>query len=249
MSMDGRVAIVTGGAGGIGAATARALAEAGARVVVADLDGAAGGELAGEIGGLFVRADVRLAADAERMAAAAVDRWGALSILVNNAGVMLSRSTFDTSEEEWDRVLGVNLKGAWLCTRAVAPHMRRAGGGAVVNVASNAGLVGFPDAAAYCASKGGLANLTKAMALDGAPFGIRVNAVCPGHTRTPMADGFVSSHDDPEAFVREFVERRHPLGRMAEPDEIARCIRFLASDEASFVTGAVLAVDGGFTAR
>jgi NAD(P)-dependent dehydrogenase (short-subunit alcohol dehydrogenase family) len=176
-------------------------------------------------------------------------RFGAIHILVNNAGVVLAKSMLDTTEEEWDRVLTVNLKGAWLCARAAVPGMRRSGGGAIVNVASNAGLVGFPDAAAYCASKGGLSHLTKAMALDCARFGIRVNAVCPGHTRTAMADAFVRAHPDPDAFLEDFVGRQHPLGRMAEPEEVARCIRFLASDESSFVTGAVLAVDGGFTAR
>jgi len=249
MNFEGRVAAVTGGATGIGAATARALAEVGARVLVADLSVEAGRTLAAEVGGEFVQVDVSHAADAERLATAAVEWLGRLDVLVNNAGVVLAKSTTETTEEEWDRVLDVNLKGTWLCSRAAIPRLAAGGGGAIVNVASNAGLVGFPNAAAYCASKGGVAQLTKAMALDCAPLGIRVNAVCPGHTRTSMAESFVASQPDPDAFLRDFVERQHPIGRMAEPEEVARCIRFLASDEASFVTGAVIATDGGFTAR
>jgi len=249
MSLVAKVAVVTGGARGIGAATAIALADAGARIVIGDLEAEAGRATADAVGGEFVRADISRAADAEALMNAAVDRFGGLDVLVNNAGVVLAKSALETSEEEWDRVLAINLKGAWLCARAAVPHMIRRGGGAIVNVASNAGLVGFPNAAAYCASKGGLAHLTKAMALDFAPFKVRVNAVCPGHTRTPMADSFVASQADPEAFLDDFVRLQHPLGRMAEPEEIAYCIRFLAGDDASFVTGAVLPADGGFTAR
>jgi NAD(P)-dependent dehydrogenase (short-subunit alcohol dehydrogenase family) len=249
MSLVAKVAVVTGGARGIGAATAIALADAGARIVIGDLEAEAGRATADAVGGEFVRADISRAADAEALMNAAVDRFGGLDVLVNNAGVVLAKSALETSEEEWDRVLAINLKGAWLCARAAVPHMIRRGGGAIVNVASNAGLVGFPNAAAYCASKGGLAHLTKAMALDFAPFKVRVNAVCPGHTRTPMADSFVASQADPEAFLDDFVRLQHPLGRMAEPEEIAHCIRFLAGDDASFVTGAVLPADGGFTAR
>jgi len=249
MSLVAKVAVVTGGARGIGAATAIALADAGARIVIGDLEAEAGRATADAVGGEFVRADISRAADVEALMNAAVDRFGGLDVLVNNAGVVLANSALETSEEEWDRILAINLKGAWLCARAAVPHMIRRGGGAIVNVASNAGLVGFPNAAAYCASKGGLAHLTKAMALDFAPFKVRVNAVCPGHTRTPMADSFVASQADPEAFLDDFVRLQHPLGRMAEPEEIAHCIRFLAGDDASFVTGAVLPADGGFTAR
>ena len=247
--MDGRVAVVTGGARGIGAATAAALAGAGARVVIADVEREAGRATARDLRCEFVEADVSRAPDVDALMRAAAERLGGLDVLVNNAGIVLARSTLDTSEEEWDRVLAVNLKGAWLCARAAAPLMARRGGGSIVNVASNAGLVGFPNAAAYCASKGGLVHLTRAMALDLAPLGIRVNAVCPGHTRTPMAESFVAAQADPEAFLADFVGRQHPLGRMAEPEEIARSIRFLASDDASFVTGAVLPTDGGYTAR
>ncbi len=136
----------------------------------------------------------------------------------------------------------------WLCAKFAIPEMARRGGGAIVNVASTAGLVGFPNLAAYCAWKGGLVQLTKALALDCAPLRIRVNAVCPGHTRTPMGDGFVAAQPDPVAFVKDFIDAQHPIGRMAEPNEIAQAILFLASDQASFLTGAILAADGGYTA-
>ena len=249
MTLEGRVAVVTGGARGIGAATAAAPAEAGAMGMIGEVEAEAGRATARQVGGAFVEADVSRASDVERLMSAAVGRFGGLDVLVSNAGVVLARSTLDTAEDEWDRVLAVNLKGAWLCARAAVPHMVHRGGGAIVNVVSNAGLVGFPNAAAYCASKGGLANLTRAMALDFAPLRVRVNAVCPGHTRTPMAERFVAAQADPAAFLEDFVGRQHPLGRMAEPAEIGWAIHFLASDEAALVTSALLAVDGGYTAR
>jgi NAD(P)-dependent dehydrogenase (short-subunit alcohol dehydrogenase family) len=249
MSLDGRVAVVTGGSRGIGAATARVLAAQGARVVIGDLDGGLGQQLAEELDGRFVVTDVSSAAEVDELMETAVRQFGGLDILVSNAGVVLAKSTQETSEEEWQRVISINLTGVWLCGRAAIPHMARRGAGSIVNVASNAGLVGFPNAAAYCASKGGVVQLTKAMALDCAPLGIRVNAVCPGHTRTPMAERFVSSQADPDAFLADFIGRQHPLGRMAEPEEIARSICFLAGPDASFLTGAIVPADGGFTAR
>lgn len=250
----GRVAVVTGGAKGIGAATVRALAAAGAGVVIGDVDDSAGNELAQQLRAsghrvLFVPADIAAPAAAQQLIEAAVDAFGGVDILINNAGIAVAKSTTETTDDDWDRVLNVNLTGAWRCAKAAIPHMIRQGRGAIVNVASNAGLVGFPDLAAYCASKGGLVSLTRAMALDCAPHNIRVTAVCPGHTRTPMGEGFVAAQEDPDAFVEEFVRKRHPLGRMAEADEIARAILFLASEDASFVTGAILAADGGYTAR
>jgi NAD(P)-dependent dehydrogenase (short-subunit alcohol dehydrogenase family) len=249
-----RVAIVTGGAKGIGAATARLLAQEGARVVIADVDDDAGRALEAQLSGddhsvKFIHADISRASEAEQLIRTAVETFGGLDILINNAGIALAKSTTDTSEAEWDRVVGINLKGAWLCAKYAIPEIARRGGGAIVNVASNAGIVGFPNLAAYCASKGGLVQLTKATALDCAPLKIRVNAVCPGHTRTPMGDGFVAAQADPEAFINEFINRQHPIGRMAEAEEIARTIVFLASDDASFITGAALAADGGYTAR
>jgi NAD(P)-dependent dehydrogenase (short-subunit alcohol dehydrogenase family) len=249
-----RAAIITGGAKGIGAATARLLTQEGASVVIGDVDAEAGARLAQQLrdhGGRaeFVQTDVARATDAEQLIRTAVEHFGGVDVLVNNAGIALTKSTTATSEAEWDHLLSVNLKGAWLCAKFAIPAMAQRGGGTIVNVASNAGLVGFPNLAAYCASKGGLVLLTKAMALDCAALKIRVNAVCPGHTRTPMGDGFVAAQPDPAAFVAEFINRQHPIGRMAEAEEIAQAILFLASDDASFVTGAVLAADGGYTAR
>lgn len=249
MNLEGRTAVVTGGARGIGAATARLLARSGARVIIGDRDEAAGSALAGELNGRFVLADVSRSSDADRLMAEAVDHFGTLDVLVNNAGVVLAKTTQDTSEDEWQRVISINLTGVWLCSRSAIRLMAKQRAGSIVNVASNAGLVGFANAAAYCASKGGVVQLTKAMALDCAPLGIRVNAVCPGHTRTPMAETFVSSQPDPDAFLLDFVGRQHPLGRMAEPEEIAACICFLAGSDSSFMTGAIVPVDGGFTTR
>ncbi len=247
---NSRVAIVTGGAKGIGAATVELLAKQGAHVVIADVDDAAGNALAERLSSAkFAHADVAHASDAEQLVRTVVNTFGGLDILINNAGIALAKSTIETSEVEWDRVISINLKGAWLVAKFAIPEIARRGGGAIVNVASNAGIVGFPNLAAYCAAKGGLVLLTKAMALDCAPLKIRVNAVCPGHTRTPMGDGFVAAQADPEAFVNEFINRQHPIGRMAEAEEIARTILFLASEDAAFVTGAALAVDGGYTAR
>jgi NAD(P)-dependent dehydrogenase (short-subunit alcohol dehydrogenase family) len=254
MSMRDKVAVVTGGAMGIGAATVRQLAAAGAAVVIGDVALEPAAQLAQAIcaGGGQARAvpaDVRSPDEVERLIATAQEAYGGLDILVNNAGIALARSTTETTLEEWERVIGINLTGAWLCARAAIPRMIARGGGAIVNVASNAGLVGFPNLAAYCASKGGMVQLTKAMALDCAAHNIRVNAICPGHTRTPMGDGFIAAQRDPQAFVRDFINVQHPLGRMAEADEVARAIMFLAGDEASFLTGSIMAADGGYTAR
>jgi len=254
MKLEGKVTVITGGAMGIGAATASLFAAEGAQVVIGDVaDGparqvveaitAAGGRAAQQ------HVDVRRPEEVEQLIGGAVETFGGLDILINNAGVALAKSTTDTTLAEWERVIGINLTGAWLCARAAIPPMIRREGGVIVNVASNAGLVGFPNLAAYCASKGGMVQLTKAMALDCAPHHIRVNAMCPGHTRTPMGDGFIAAQADPQAFVRDFVNVQHPIGRMAEADEVARAILFLASDDSSFITGSILAADGGYTAR
>jgi NAD(P)-dependent dehydrogenase (short-subunit alcohol dehydrogenase family) len=254
MKLKDKVAVITGGAMGIGAATARLFAAEGALVVIGDVASEAAGlvvEAIADAGGQAAQyqVDVRQPDDVKRLLQRAISIFGGVDILVNNAGVALAKSTLETSLEEWEHVIGINLTGAWLCARAAIPAMIQRGGGVIVNVASNAGLVGFPNLAAYCASKGGLVQLTKAMALDCAPHRIRVNAVCPGHTRTPMGDGFIAAQPDPATFVREFINVQHPIGRMAEAEEVARAILFLASDDSSFITGSILAADGGYTAR
>jgi NAD(P)-dependent dehydrogenase (short-subunit alcohol dehydrogenase family) len=253
MKLKDKVAIITGGAMGIGEATARLFAAEGAAVIIGDMANEAAQKVVESLTdsgrrAAFFHVDVRRPAEVNELIQGTLASFGGLDILVNNAGVALAKSTTETTFEEWERVLGINLTGAWLCARAAIPAMVERGG-AIVNVASNAGLVGFPNLAAYCAAKGGLVQLTKAMALDCAPYHIRVNAICPGHTRTPMGDGFVAAQPDPEAFVKEFINVQHPIGRMAEAEEVARAILFLASADSSFITGSILAADGGYTAR
>jgi NAD(P)-dependent dehydrogenase (short-subunit alcohol dehydrogenase family) len=246
-----KIAIVTGGAMGIGGSTVRLLVAKGHRALIADICVDKGRALAKELGEAahFVECDVTKMAEVEKMVKACLERFGGLDWLVNNAGICPTISTLDTTEEEWDRVLTINLKSPWMCSKAAIPHMKGRVGAAIVNVASNAAIVGFPNLAAYCASKGGLAQFTKACALDCAPLGIRVNAVAPGHTRTPMGNCFVSSQKDPKQFEIEHINRNHPLGRQGEPEEVAAAIYFLLSGQASFITGAILSVDGGYVTK
>jgi NAD(P)-dependent dehydrogenase (short-subunit alcohol dehydrogenase family) len=249
-----KVAIVTGGAVGIGASVASTLACNGHSVVIADIDDGKGLPFAGRLkqeGGHvhYVHADISRSGDVKNLIKQTVDIFGGLDWLVNNAGIVLSKSVMEVSEEEWDRVLAINLTGAFLCTKYAIPYLTGRQDAAIVNVASNAGLVGFSDLAAYCASKGGMIQLTKATALDCAPLGIRVNAVAPGQTRTPMGMKFINAQPDPAAFEAEFVNTSHPIGRMCEPEEVAETIYFLLTEKASYITGAILSVDGGYTTR
>lgn len=247
----GAVALVTGAAGGIGRAISRQLAREGALVVVADI--ADGGDTLALVErdggtGTCLRMDV---SDATRVAegiAKVLETHRRIDVLFNNAGVELSRTLHETTEAEWDRVLDVNLKAMYLVCRRVLPAMMRQGGGAVVNTSSISGLLGWPASAAYCASKAGVIGLTRQMAVDYAPHGIRVNCICPGTTLTPMIERLFAEDRDPAAF-RKSIEARHPLGRLARPEEIAEAALFLASAEASFITGAALPVDGGYTAK
>jgi NAD(P)-dependent dehydrogenase (short-subunit alcohol dehydrogenase family) len=245
-SLEGRVAIVTGAASGVGRATTVRLLERGAHVVAVDLAPSVH-ELEG-VDVAVIEGDVALAATADAAVAAARERWQHLDILVNNAATILYKGILDTSEEEWDRLLAVNVRGAFLFSRAAIPAMLEQGGGAIVSTASISGLIGLPGQAAYAASKGAIVQLTKQLAVEYAPHGIRVNAVAPGAIDTPFLRSFVDAQPDPDA-VAAAIASHHPLGRMATPGEVADAIVFLASDDAAFVTGTIFPVDGGFTAQ
>ncbi|MEN9938676.1 MAG: hypothetical protein RLZZ387_5255 [Chloroflexota bacterium] len=254
MELAGKGAIVTGAAKGIGAAVARALAREGASIVIADVDTAGAESLAEELraaGGqaLAVRADVSRSDDARRLVDAAVERFGGVDLLVNNAGIQTYGTVETMPEEEWDRTLGVNLKSVFLVSKYAVPEIRRRGGGAIVNIASIQALATQPAVSAYAASKGGIVSMTRSMALDFAADGIRVNCVCPGSVDTPMlrwaADQFGAG--DPEGAVRSWGGL-HALGRVARPEEVAEMVLFLASPRSSFCTGGAYLVDGGMLA-
>ena len=250
----GKVALVTGAASGLGAASARRLAAEGAKVMLTDVAADAGHAVADQIedaGGqaMFEAHDVTSPADWERVVAAAAERFGRLDILVNNAGVSGGPQELMTLElETWRRVLAVNLDGVFLGMRYAGPAIARSGGGSIVNISSILGKVGLAGAAAYCASKGGVALLTKAAALEWAPLGIRVNSVHPGFIETPMVSGAFQQAENANE-MRDMIISRHALARLGVPREIGDAVLFLASDESSFMTGAELVVDGGYTAQ
>ena len=245
--LAGKVALISGGARGQGAAAARLFVSEGARVVIGDVLDEVGRQTAAELcvgadgAACSVHLDVTRTDDWERALAAATERYGGLDILVNNAGVTRARGLEKTSEEEWDHVVGVNQKGAWLGTRAVVPALRKRGGGAIVNTGSIYGVIGSVSSTAYHASKGAIRAMTRQAAVELAPLGIRVNCVVPGVIDTPMLA------DIREAWLQALLLRT-PLRRAGRPEEVAKAVLFLASDEASFITGAEIAVDGGFTA-
>ncbi|MBI4873302.1 MAG: glucose 1-dehydrogenase [Acidobacteria bacterium] len=251
--LEGRVAIITGAGSGIGRASAIHFAAEGARVVAADWNAESGAEteeIVRASGGeaAFCRADVSQAANAERMVRFAEERYGKLDALFNNAAVQILGRLTDTSEQDWDRIHSVNLKGVFLCMKYAIPAMIRAGGGAIVNMSSILGLVGDPDLAAYCAAKGGVIALTKAAALTCGENGIRVNCLCPGDVETPMVKDYFDKAADPDGLRKE-VYSKYALRRIATPEEIARTAAFLVSDASSFMTGSVVVADGGLTSK
>jgi NAD(P)-dependent dehydrogenase (short-subunit alcohol dehydrogenase family) len=254
--LDGKVALVTGGSLGIGRATARRLADDGAAVVLCGVDNASVEEALAELSGAGLevdgrRADVSSAAEVEGLVRFAADRYGGVDILVNSAGIQRYGTVVDTSEELWDEVLAVNLKGMFLTAKHCVPELRRRGGGTIVNVASVQAFATQGGVAAYAASKAGVVGLTKAIAVDHAAENIRCNAVCPGSVDTPMlrfAAGLFKGDGTEDDTIRGWGSS-HPLGRVARPEEVAEVIAFLAGDRASFVTGAELRVDGGLLAQ
>ncbi|MDQ7858450.1 MAG: SDR family oxidoreductase [Armatimonadota bacterium] len=242
MRLGDRVCIVTGGASGIGRGIAARFRAEGARVVVADLD-AAGAEVAArELGGLAVPTDVRDADAADRLVRTTLEACGRVDVLVNSAGIGRLGSALETTPEAWGEVLAVNLTGTFLVSRRAAQEMVAARRGKIINIASVAGLVGYAGRVAYCVSKAGVVMLTKAMALDCAPYGVQVNAICPGVVRTPMTEAALA---DPAALGEKIA--RIPLGRLGRPEDIAAAAVYLASPDADFVTGHALVVDGGMS--
>jgi NAD(P)-dependent dehydrogenase (short-subunit alcohol dehydrogenase family) len=253
----GKVAVVTGGSLGIGYACARRLGAGGAAVVLCGHDHTSVEEAVSGLRSEGVeargrRADVRSAADVEALVRLAVESYGGIDIVVNSAGVQRYGDVVDTPEDVWDEVLGVNLKGMYLAAKYSIPELRRRGGGAIVNIASVQAFAAQPGVAAYAASKGGVVALSRSMAVDHAPEGITVNAVCPGSVDTPMlrwaADRFRRAEQSVDEVVAEWGHG-HPLGRVIQPDEVAELVAFLASGHAAAITGAEVRIDGGLLAR
>ncbi len=252
MRFEGKSVLVTGGGSGIGLATALAFAREGARVAIADVSEDRGREAiaaARDEGRdfLFVQADVAREPDVERMVDEVATAFGRIDVLFNNAGILVEVPVHEMSEDDWDRQLGVNLKGAFLVAKHVVRQMLRQGGGSIVNTGSVNSVVGDPEAAAYCASKGGVALLTKSMALAYATHGIRVNAVCPGWVETRMFQQEADRRGVTLQAYRRHAGAQHPMGRVGRPEEIAEVVLFLASDAASYITGSLVVADGGYT--
>lgn len=251
MKLKGKVIIITGAKSGIGLATAIRFASEGAKVVVADIKDAH--QEVSEITGrgaeaLFVQVDVSNGSQVAALIEKTLAAFGRLDVLVNNAGIELTKKVTETTEAEWEHLMNVNLKGVFLCSKAAIPVMQRNGGGVIVNVASELGLVGGSEIAAYSASKGGVVQLTKAMAIDHAGDGIRVNCVAPGPVLTPLLEAIIENSSNPEQ-ERQSIVGKTLLKRLARPEEMANVIVFMASDESSYMTGSVVVVDGGWTAH
>jgi len=252
MRLEGKGALITGGTSGIGRATAVLFAREGAKVALTGRDEVRGRVVLHEVRsaggeGVFIRSDVRLASDCKRAVEETIKTFKKIDLLFNNAGVFFPRTVPDCPEEEWDQTVDVNLKGTFLMSKYALPHMIERRAGVIVNNSSGWGLVGGDAAAAYCASKGGVVLLTKAMAIDHGRHGIRVNCICPGDVETPMLPEDAKQRGQTwEDYLKGAANR--PLGRIGKPEEIARAVLFLATDDSSFMTGSALVVDGGGSA-
>lgn len=251
LRLSKKVMLITGGGSGIGRATALLCAREGSKIVVSDIHESSGKETADMIataGGdsIFVHGDVSVETDAKKMVQEAMNRFGRLDVLFNNAGYNQLGSVHELAEEQWDRLISVNLKGMFLVSKYSVKLMIQNRSGSIVNNASSLGIIGMENAAAYCASKGGVISLTRQMALDYASHGIRVNCICAGPTWTPRLERIVNSSPAPEKEKNRILSKVL-LGRFADTGEIANCVLFLASDEASFITGTSLVADGGQT--
>jgi NAD(P)-dependent dehydrogenase (short-subunit alcohol dehydrogenase family) len=246
MRLKDKVAIVTGGGSGIGKGIAQAFVREGAKVVIAGRDGKKLTLAAAEIGAgcLPVAADISNAADVQKLAATAIDQFKSITILVNNAGVLLPGTAESLSEEDFDQTISVNVRGLWLLSRAVLPHMRAAGGGSIINIGSVLSLLGARNRVAYSASKGAVMAMTRAMALDHAAENIRVNCICPGIVETELVAKFNLDEN-----ARRQRVAMHPSGRFGQPEDVAGAAVFLASDESRWTTGTALTVDGGYSAQ
>ncbi|HID86210.1 MAG TPA: glucose 1-dehydrogenase [Anaerolineae bacterium] len=252
MRLENKVAIVTGAGKGIGEGIAKVFSQEGAKVVVVDWDEEAGEKTAEEIrqsGGdaIFVHCDVSNEEQVKAMVQATIDHYGRIDVLVNNAGIGVYKSVLEATSEDWDRCLAVNLKGVFLCSKYVIPHMQAVGKGAIVNISSVHAHATVNGVAPYAASKGGVTALTRNMAIDYGPT-IRVNAIAPGWVLTPLIQSIFDSYPDPDK-QRRIVEQRQVMKRIGRPEDIGYAAAFLASDEASFITGTQLFVDGGLTAQ
>lgn len=250
----GKVAVVTGGASGIGRATAERFMEEGAKVAIIDVSQRLGEEALSEMrrrgfDPLLLVGDVTASPDVRKMVDEILDRFGRIDVLFNNAGILVEGTVEEVTEEDWDRIMAVNVKGVFLMAKEIAPLMAKQGGGVIVNTASCSGLVGDRGAIAYNTSKGAVVLMTKCLALDYALKNVRVNCVCPGEIETPMFLQEVARRGVPVEEYRAEVCEYHPIGRLGKPHEVANTVLFLASDDASFITGAAVSVDGGYTCQ